>query len=129
METTQTTTISAGQLPATEKQLNLMAALGVEAKNGLTVAEASQMISAAQAARANLDPTPAQKAKLDYLHGRPLPGGSRREYSTSIAMMVALTKFRIDGDAAALAAAISERFERAVRVDAPAVEAAEPAVF
>jgi hypothetical protein len=119
METNQTTNISPSQFPATAKQIEVLANLGVTITDGLTIGQASQLITAAQAARAMMAPTASQLAKLDYMRGKPLAGAGRREVSTSIAMLVALTNFRATGDAQALAVAISERFEKPVRAEAP----------
>ena len=118
--------VNRNTLPATAKQVELLGVYGIAPKQGLTIGEATALISAAQTARAMMAPTPAQLSRLDYLGGKRPAGAGRREISSCIAVMTALAQFRIDGDAQALANALSERFEKTVQADAPVAQPEQP---
>jgi hypothetical protein len=113
---TQTQTIlSPLNMPATLRQKEVLSNYGVEQFDG-TVGEASMEIDRIATERAMQDPTPAQRSRLDYLGGKQLSGAGRREVSTSITMLTALTIFEQSGDAQALANAVRERFKKQIRV-------------
>lgn len=107
--------LSPVDMPATLRQIEVLGNYGVADFHG-TVGEASKQIERIATERAMQDPTPAQRSRLDYLGGKQLAGAGRREISTSITMLTALTKFEQDGDVQALAQEVRNRFKKVVRV-------------
>lgn len=92
METTvaNTNNVSPRELPASAAQRELLTKLGVPFKADVTVGQASDMITVAQATRNNMEPTAQQTAIADGLGCRRPAGANRHEYSSLISVGLAL---------------------------------------